>query len=114
MGRFVRHRAPHTTIHGGSVLTEKDYTPAKGDLLELTADTSGSDPALTPILAYEVGPMPGQAVFTNRSVQATTTGYINTGLNQFFQSPVMFDLENGLIRFPAAASPAAVSPVAVS
>jgi hypothetical protein len=106
--------APHTTIHGGKVLTETDYTPAKGDLLELTADTSGSDPVSTPILAYEVGPMPGQAVFTNRSVQATTTGYINTGLNQFFQSPVMFDLESGLIRFPAAASPVAASPAAAS
>jgi len=90
--------APTTEIHEGKVVTPGPFAPVKGETLSLVPTT----PASFSILDYVIGTTPGVdlAQSTGVNVLLIEDGYINTGLNPFFQSQVMFDLANGAIGFP--------------
>ncbi len=90
--------APAAVVHEGSPTTSP-VIPAQGDQLQLTPNTSSPTYA---ILEFTVGQTPGvnQASHSTQDVLGITEGYINTGITPFFQSPIMFDLANGVIGFP--------------
>ena len=92
--------APSAVVHEGSPATSP-VIPAPGDALQLTPSTPSPTYA---ILEFTVGSTPGldQASHSTQDVLGITEGYINTGITPFFQSPIMFDLEHGVIGFPFA------------
>lgn len=93
--------APSTELHSGSCLPGS-VTVGSGAFLQL-APTGADGYAL---LAFPVG---DEASYTRAAMGQKTpathypAGYVNTGLDAFFHYPVMFDLEQGLIGFPAVA-----------
>lgn len=98
--------APSVMVHSGSEVT---FGPNPGDQLNLTPNAASYN---TPapdyaVLSFEVGTAASYnaASLSTKNVLKLGAGYINTGLNAFFQYQVMFDLANGLIGFPQAGLP---------
>jgi hypothetical protein len=94
--------APSTALHPGSALT-KAYQPNNGDSFSLTAaasDANGNSTTVT-ILDFQAGDTPGldQVKFETAS-SAQPRGDVNAGIAAFFASPIAFDLEQGVLRFP--------------
>ena len=89
--------APTTVVHFGK---EVSFGPQPGDSLQLVPSADANQYAL---LAFQVGTESGSnaAGASQKNVLNLRAGYINTGLNAFFAYPVMFDLQKGLIGFPA-------------
>lgn len=88
--------AAHTMIHRGEVVTNT-YKPVTGDQIALV-------PAANPsfaLLDFANNTPPNVAGWATHGALNIPAGYINTGLNPFYSYPVMFDLANGLVRFPA-------------
>lgn len=88
--------APDTMIHTGSLVDDK-FVPKQNDLVGLvpSANTNFS------LLNFKVGMPPNSAGSASQSALNIAAGYVNTGLNPFYSFPIMFDLQNGLVRFPA-------------
>ena len=96
--------APTTEVHFGTEVKPAEFTPTPGELLQLTPSqptTADADPFA--LLSYQVGTQSGldQAQGNPKDVLGLTAGYINTGLNPFFQSPILFDLERAVVGFPS-------------
>jgi hypothetical protein len=89
--------APTTEVHLGK---EVKVGPQSGETLQLVPSDSTGNYA---VLAFQVGGEWGYngAGTSKKDVLNLRKGYINTGLNPFFAYPVMFDLQNGVIGFPA-------------
>jgi hypothetical protein len=96
--------APHTTFHTAGTMSQQQFTPGPSVNVLLTAGANDF-----PILQFAAGPIAGQNLV---SVQPETppagsstltypNGYVNTGITPFFNNPILFDLENGVIGFPA-------------
>lgn len=88
--------AAHTMIHKGNVVTPS-YKPLVGDQIALVPSANPS----FAVLNFTNSSPPSVAGWATKGALNIAAGYINTGLNPFYSSPVMFDLANGLVRFPA-------------
>ena len=93
------------TIHG---LVHSIAFAGKDELQGEYVDTSregymmAQNSSAYSILNFIVGDQAGlnKAQMSQGDVLNITDGYINTGLNAFFQYPIMFDLANGVVGFP--------------
>jgi len=94
--------APQARVHTGSVVTEQ-FKPNPGDTVTLVPVPPTSAAPVPPfaLLDFVVGNPPNGAGSAGQGALNIPDGYINTGLNPFYAYPVMFDLQNGLVRFPA-------------
>lgn len=102
--------APGVMLHSGDQppqLSKDGFTPAVGDQLLLntqleSGEGTDSESNTQSLLSFTVGEVVGEnAASMAGIVGQTQSGYINTGLTSFLAYQIMYDLQNGLIRFPA-------------
>lgn len=97
---------PGVMLHSGvepPTLSASDFTPTQGQAFVVTTQlTTGLTPQEQSLLSFSVGEVIGQNnVEMAKIVNQTSSGAVNTGLNTFLLYQTMYDLANGLIRFPA-------------
>ena len=93
--------APATALHPGSAL-KRTYEPSNGESFSLTtaaSDANGNSTTVT-ILDFQAGDTPGLNEVKLETDSAQPRGDINAGIAAFFTSPIAFDLEQGVLRFP--------------
>lgn len=102
--------APGVMLHSGEQppqLSKDGFTPVVGDQLLLntqldSGEGTGSESNVQSLLSFTVGEVIGEnAASMAGIVGQTQSGFINTGLTTFLAYQIMYDLQNGLIRFPA-------------
>lgn len=104
--------APGVMLHSGTeppTLSASDFTPTQGETFVVTTQlTTGNTTHEQSLLSFSVGEVIGQnSVEMAKIVNQTTSGAVNTGLNTFLLYQTMYDLANGLIRFPATSAASA-------
>lgn len=84
--------APSTEIH-----TVPGGITMPNDIRNLQLTATDTSPQTETVLQYQTGPLKGKnaANPTTKVNPSFPTGYINSGLNFFFQNDVMFDLDGG-------------------
>ncbi|MBX3738312.1 MAG: hypothetical protein KF715_16575 [Candidatus Didemnitutus sp.] len=94
--------APQARVHTGNVVGDQ-FKPNTGDTVTLVPVPPAGAAPVPPfaVLDFVVGNPPNGAGSASQGALNIPAGYINTGLNPFYSFPLMFDLQNGLVRFPA-------------
>nr|WP_294509575.1 hypothetical protein [uncultured Rhodopila sp.] len=91
--------AATTVLHAGEHLSKANL-PANNQLFQLIP-TAEQSLAIISVNANEETSVNQIQLQTKPSPIAYPDGYVNTGLVPFFNYPIMFDLEHGMICFPS-------------
>lgn len=92
--------APITTLHPGTVLKPHDRAQP-GDQVLVTVETQQGQPVT--LIDFTAGDTPSvdKVMEGGKAPETIPGGYVNTGIAAYFDKPIAFDLEQGVIRFPS-------------